>query len=90
MTIGIAGPERKVPGRSAVVGFIVAAIVVAISLILLGLVGDFLVDWMWFSSIGYPQVFWTTIGTKAGVFFVVFSATAGALWVNAWLALSPT
>jgi uncharacterized protein len=88
MTIGIAGPERKVPGRSAVVGFIVAAIVVAISLILLGLVGDFLVDWMWFSSIGYPQVFWTTIGTKAGVFFVVFSATAGALWVNAWLALS--
>jgi len=87
MTIGIAGPERKVPGRSAVVGFTIAAIVVAISLVLFGLLGDFLVDWMWFSSIGYPQVFWTTIGAKAGVFFAVFSATALALWVNAQLAL---
>ena len=65
MTIGIAGPGRKAPGRSAVAGFIIAACVVGICLILLGLASDFLVDWLWFSSIGYPQVFLTTIGAKA-------------------------
>jgi uncharacterized membrane protein (UPF0182 family) len=53
MTIGITGPRRRVPWRGAVWALIIAAIFVAISLILLGLTGDFLVDWLWFSSIGY-------------------------------------
>ena len=87
MTIGIAGPKGNAPGRSALVGLIVAAIVAGAGLIVLGLVGDFLVDWMWFSSVGYPQVFWTTIAAKAGVFFAAFAATAIVLWVNARLAL---
>lgn len=69
------------------VGFIIAAIIVVIGLILLALVGDFLVDWMWFSSIGYSQIFWTMIGVKAAVFLVVFAATAVVLWANARLAL---
>jgi uncharacterized membrane protein (UPF0182 family) len=64
MTIGITGPERKVPRQSAVAGFIIAAVVGGICLILLWLASDFLVDWLWFSSIGYPQVFWTTIGAS--------------------------
>jgi uncharacterized membrane protein (UPF0182 family) len=87
MTIGITGPERKAPGRNAVVGFFIAAIVFGIFLILLGLAGNFLVDWMWFSAIGYLQIFWTTIGTKAGVFFGVFITTAVIVWANARLAL---
>lgn len=87
MTIGTAGPALNAPRRRAVVGFLIAAIIAGIGLILLGVVGDFLVDWMWFSSIGYPQVFWTTIGAKAGLFFVVFAATAIVLWANAALAL---
>src|SRR5450631_3035680 len=87
MTIGITGPERKVPRQSAVVGWIVAAIVVGICLILLGFASDFLVDWLWFSSIGYLQVFWTTIGAKAVVFFAVWTATAVNLWLNGWLAV---
>ncbi len=87
MTIGITGPERKVPRRSAVVGFINAAVVIGIFLILLGLVSDLLVDWLWFSSIGYLQVFWTTIGAKAAVFFAVWTATAVILWLNGWLAV---
>src|ERR1700681_1599156 len=86
MTIGITGPERKVPGRSAVVGLIIAAIVVGICLILLGLASDLLVDWLWFSSIGYLQVFLTTIGAKAAVFFVVWTLTALILALNGWLA----
>ncbi len=87
MTIGIAGPERKVPGRSAVVGVIIAAVVAGISLILLWLASDFLVDWLWFSSIGYLQVFWITIGAKAVVLFAVWTGTAVILWLNAWLAV---
>src|SRR5258708_39904616 len=87
MTIGIAGPGRKVPGQNAVVGFIIAAIVVGVCLILLGLVSDFLVDWLWFSSIGYLQVFWITIGAKAAVLFAVWAGTAVILWLNGWLAV---
>src|SRR5438105_4258579 len=88
MTIGITGPERKKPWRHAVVGLIVTAILAAACLILLGLIGDFLVDWMWFSAIGYSQVFWTTIAAKAAVFFVVLAATDVMAWTNARLALS--
>jgi uncharacterized membrane protein (UPF0182 family) len=86
MTIGISGPRRRAPSRSAVVGLIIAAGVVAICLILLALMGDFLVDWLWFSAIGYLGVFWTTIVAESGVFFAVFVATAIILWVNGSLA----
>ncbi|MGQ0681517.1 UPF0182 family membrane protein [Bradyrhizobium sp.] len=87
MTIGIAGPERKAPRRSAVVGAIIAAVFVGICLILLWLVSDFLVDWLWFTAIGFPQVFWTTIGAKAVIFFAVWTGTAVILWLNGWLAV---
>src|SRR5262249_14076522 len=59
---------------------------VAICPILLGLTGDFLVDWLWFSAIGYLDVFWTTVVAEAVVFFAVFAATAVILWVNGLLA----
>ena len=61
---------------------IIATIIVLICLILLGLTADFLVDWLWFSAIGYLDVFWTTIGAEAEVFLVVFMATAIIMWVN--------
>ncbi len=48
----------------------IAAIVVGICLILLGLASDFLVDWLWFSSVGYLQVFLTAIS--------IFNNHAGA------------
>src|SRR5262249_49634755 len=86
MTIGITGPRRPAPWRGAVVGLIIAAIVVVICLILLGLTGDFLVDWLWFSTVGYSDVFWTTVVAEAGVFFAVFAATTIILWVNGSLA----
>jgi len=86
MTIGITGPRRRAPWRGAVVVLIIAAIVLSICLILLGLMGDFLVDWLWFSTIGYLGVFWTTIVAEAEVFFAVFVATAIILWVNGSLA----
>ncbi len=85
MTIGITGHKRRALRGGAVVALIVA-VVVAICLILLGLTGDFLVDWLWFSAIGYFDVFWTSIVAEAGVFFAVFVATAIILWVNGSLA----
>src|SRR6266481_6171723 len=86
MTIGITGPRRRAPWRGAVVVLMIAAIVLSICLILLGLTGDFLVDWLWFSTIGYLGVFWTTMAAEAEVFSVVFVATAIILWVNGSLA----
>ncbi|WGS28997.1 UPF0182 family protein [Bradyrhizobium sp. ISRA464] len=87
MTIGIAGPGRKAPRQNAVVGLIIAAIVIVSSLILLSLASDFLVDWLWFASIGYLQVFWITIGAQAVVLAAIWTATALILWVNGWLAV---
>src|SRR5256884_3197274 len=86
MTIGITGPRRRAPWRGAVVVLMIAAIVLSICLILLGLTGDFLVDWLWFSTIGYLDVFWTTIVAEGEVFFAVFVATVIILWVNGSLA----
>ena len=82
MTIGITGRRRRAPWRGSVVALVIAAIVVLICLILLGLTADFLVDWLWFSTVGYLGVFWTTIFAEAEVFFAVFVATAIILWVN--------
>src|ERR1700730_9145258 len=81
MTIGITGPGRKAPRQNAVVGLIIAAFV-GICVILLELASNFLVDWLWFSSIGYLPVFLTSIGAKAAVFFAVLTAAAVFLSPN--------
>lgn len=86
MTIGITGPGRKVPRQGGVVRLIVAAIVITIGLILLSFASEFLVDWLWFSSIGYLQVFLTAIGAKAILFLSVLAATTVVLWLNGVLA----
>ena len=67
-------------------GFVIAAVFAVICLTLLSLASDFLVDWLWFSSIGYLQVFLTAIGAKAIVFFAVLAATTVVLWLNGVLA----
>ena len=78
--------RRRSPWRGAVLALIIAAGIVAIGLIVLGLTGDFLVDWLWFSALGYQDVFWTTIAAEAAVFCAVFLATAVILWLNGSLA----
>ena len=40
--------------------------IVVVGLLVLGRAGTVLVDWLWFSSIGYVGVFWTIITTRAG------------------------
>jgi uncharacterized membrane protein (UPF0182 family) len=67
-------------------GIVVAAVIVA-GLIALGLASGFLVDWAWFSSVGFAPVFWTIVTAKIAVFAAVFLATACVVWANGALAL---
>jgi uncharacterized membrane protein (UPF0182 family) len=62
-------------------------VIVVVGLVVLGRVGNALVDWLWFSSIGYVGVFWTILTTRAVLFFTIFAASVGALWLSGWLAL---
>jgi uncharacterized membrane protein (UPF0182 family) len=86
MTHQLAGPKRWTLQQRVIVALIIAAIILVIGLILLGLTGDFLVDWLWFSAIGYLPVYWTTIGAKATVFAIAFAATGAIVWFNGWIA----
>src|SRR5512135_951396 len=86
VTMEIAGPRRRAPWQSALRLLIVVAIIFLICLILLGLISGFLVEWLWFSTIGYLDVFWTTIVAEAEVFSAVFIATTIILWVNGSIA----
>jgi uncharacterized membrane protein (UPF0182 family) len=86
MTPVLTGPGPRTPWQGAVVALIIAAIIIIFGLILMGLVGEFLVDWLWFSEIGYVQVFWTTIAAKAALFVAVFVVTIAILWANGALA----
>jgi len=61
--------------------------IVVLGLIVFGRAADAVVDWLWFSSIGYPGVFWTIFTTRAVLFFAIFAASAGALWLSGGLAL---
>ncbi len=68
-------------------GIAAAIAIVVIGLIALALATDFLVDWAWFSAIGYFPVFRTTIATQALLFVAAFAAATLLLWLNAALAL---
>ena len=67
------------------IGLTIAAIVAA--LIALGRVSGIVVDWAWFASIGYVDVFWTAFATKAAVFVAVFTVSGLLIWLNGMLAL---
>ncbi len=65
----------------------VAIAVIVAFLIALGRASAFIVDWAWFSTLGYLGVFWTIFATKAILFVTVFAASTLLLWVNGALAL---
>ena len=67
-------------------GIVLAFALIVACLILLGYTSEFLVDWTWFSSLGFLGVFWTIIGAKSALFAAVFVATAIVVWVNGALA----
>src|SRR3984893_2905858 len=79
--------SRRPLRRGTAVALLIAIVLVVGCLIVLGSMASFVVDWLWFSAIGYLHVFWTIILAKGVVFLVVFTATASILWVNGWVAL---
>jgi uncharacterized membrane protein (UPF0182 family) len=44
-----------------------------------------LVDWWWFESLGYDEIFVTSLGAKTGLFAVSFLVSAVFLGVNVWI-----
>jgi uncharacterized protein len=68
-------------------GIGVAIAVIVACLIALGRASSVVVDWAWFSTIGYIGVFWTGFATKLVLFVTVFVVSALLLWVNGTLAL---
>src|SRR3974390_3440828 len=87
MTMRITGSRRRVPWQGAFRALMVAVVIFIICLILLTIFAGFLVDWLWFSEVGYLDVFWTTIVAEVAIFIAVFIATSIILWVNGLLAL---
>lgn len=47
--------------------------VIMASFLVLELVSELVVDWAWFSTIGFLGVFWTVLATKAFLFAAVFA-----------------
>jgi len=90
MTIGISGPVRRDPWHNFLRTLFGGAIALVIGLVVLGLASGFLVDWLWFTNLGYVSVFQTTIAAQILTFLTVFAVTASSLGLNAWLALRAT
>ncbi|WP_422001599.1 UPF0182 family protein [Reyranella sp.] len=63
-----------------------AAIVVACAIGLMR-AGDLLVGWLWFSSVGYADVFRTSFAARAGLFVIAFVLSTAAIWLSGALAL---
>jgi uncharacterized protein len=72
--------------RNLAVAAIVVAIILVLGLIVLGLSGEVLVDALWFSEIGYRDIFWTVLSAKAALAATVFVVCATFIAVNAMVA----
>jgi uncharacterized membrane protein (UPF0182 family) len=62
---------------------VAVVVCLGIALLLVGLV----VDWAWFSDVGYVDVFWTTVWAKTWMFFASLAASSALLWLNGAVAL---
>src|SRR5215218_8427582 len=84
--MGTARLRWRSPRRAAAM---VALIIVA-SLTFVAALSDILVDWAWFSALGYLNIFWIVLITKVSLFTTVLVASAAVLLTNGWLALGLT
>jgi len=70
--------------RIRILAILFAAVV--FTLIVLGLITNFLVDWSWFASLGFVGVFWTVVAAKLALFLVAAAVTAAAVYGNCFVA----
>ena len=61
--------------------WLVLGLVIVLAIVL-GTISNIIVDWLWFSSLGYRSVFLTVLGAKLGLFATIFAATTVLLWIN--------
>jgi uncharacterized protein len=73
--------------RNLAVAIIIAAIILVLGLIVLGLTGEVLVDALWFSEIGYRDIFWTVVSAKAALAAAAFVICATFLGINGIVAM---
>ena len=59
---------------------------VVLCLLVVGRITGILVDWLWFSSISYADVFWTVLAAQVLLFVAVFAVSASAIWASGFLA----
>jgi uncharacterized membrane protein (UPF0182 family) len=72
--------------RPRVILFGLAAAIIVV-LVILGVADSFLVDLLWFSSLGYGSVFYTQFFARVGVFVAVFVIAAAVFYLSGLLAL---
>jgi uncharacterized protein len=63
-----------------------AFVIISAGLIALRSAAEVLVDWFWFSALGYPEVFWTVLRAKVALFLAVIAASFIVLWLNGFVA----
>ncbi len=63
-----------------------AALVIA-ALAILSVADEFLVDLLWFGTLGYESVFVTTAIAKVAIFLVIWMVAAGAIFISGAVAL---
>jgi hypothetical protein len=66
--------------------YAITAMAIIASLIVVGWITGILVDWLWLTSVGYGDVFWTILSAKALLFAVGFAVSTGAIGLSGILA----
>jgi uncharacterized protein len=79
-------PPRRPPRRNRGVLFLVA--VLAVIMLSGGTALSYYVESLWFDSLGYVDVFWTTLNVQAAVFSIFAAVTFLALY-GSYVALKP-
>ena len=86
---GSADPDDGAPRtRDRLRGIGIALVILAVVafFLLAGFVLDLITDAIWFRSVGFDAVFFTRLGTQAGLFIGVLVAVLLFLGLNIWLA----
>src|SRR5438093_1231197 len=78
-------PPPRQPRR---IGRLLLLALVVLAVLAAGSALSFYVDALWFESLGFLSVFWTTLNLRAAIFGVFTLATFGILY-GAFLALKP-
>ena len=63
------------------------AAVVIVALVVLSLGDSLVVDLLWFSTLGYRQVFIITLGAQVAIFAMVWTVAFLAIWISGMIAL---